>query len=75
MVVLLSGKRCLGLFAISDRLRPEAAPVIKRLKEMGIETILLTGASEAPAATRWKRVCCRPTRLRLWPGCGSRVSA
>ena len=50
VVVLLSGKRCLGLFAISDRLRPEAAPVIKRLKEMGIETILLTGDSEAPAA-------------------------
>lgn len=49
VVVLLSGTEWLGLFAIADKVRPEAAEVIRQLSAMGIVTELLTGDAEAPA--------------------------
>ena len=39
----------LGVIALSDVLRPEAADVIKRLKEMGTKPVLLTGDNHKAA--------------------------
>ena len=49
VVVLVSDAEWLGLFAIADKVRPEAAEVIRQLSAMGIVTELLTGDAEAPA--------------------------
>lgn len=35
--------RCLGNILIADVLRPEAAEAVRRLREMGLRTVLLTG--------------------------------
>jgi Cu+-exporting ATPase len=42
--------RLLGLIAVADRLKPTAAAAVRRLKEIGIETVLLTGDNERTAA-------------------------
>ena len=40
----------LGLIAVADRIKPFAAEAIRRLEEVGVETILLTGDNERTAA-------------------------
>lgn len=49
LVVLMSGVEWLALFAIADKVRLEAADVIRQLSTMGIATELLTGDTEASA--------------------------
>ena len=41
--------RIAGAFVLADKVRPEAAEMIARLKEMGIEPIMVTGDSRAIA--------------------------
>jgi Cu+-exporting ATPase len=41
--------RLAGLLAISDQIRPESASSVKRLRELGMEVVLLTGDSERAA--------------------------
>ncbi len=40
----------LGLIAVADRVKPEAAAAVRHLDEIGIETVLLTGDNERTAA-------------------------
>lgn len=50
LVLLSKDTRLIGLIAVSDQLRPEAAQTIKGLKGMGIEKIvMLTGDNEGTA--------------------------
>ncbi|MDJ1184248.1 heavy metal translocating P-type ATPase [Roseofilum casamattae] len=47
---VVRGDRILGLFAISDRVRPSAAQLLAALKSMGIQTtVMLTGDNAAAA--------------------------
>jgi P-type Cu+ transporter len=48
--------RFAGLLAVSDREKPDAAEAISRIKEMGIEPIMLTGDNEETARTIASRV-------------------
>ena len=41
--------RLAGLLAISDQIRPESASAVKRLRELGMEIVLLTGDSQRAA--------------------------
>ncbi|MFN4243365.1 MAG: heavy metal translocating P-type ATPase [Tepidisphaerales bacterium] len=41
--------RVLGAVTFSDELRPDSASAVRRLKEMGLEVVLLTGDHEAAA--------------------------
>ncbi|MFA6472297.1 MAG: heavy metal translocating P-type ATPase [Candidatus Latescibacterota bacterium] len=45
-----------GVLAVSDREKPDAAEAVKRLKEMGIETVMLTGDNEKTARAVASRV-------------------
>jgi Cu+-exporting ATPase len=40
----------LGLIAVADPIKPTAAAAVRRLREIGIETVLLTGDNERTAA-------------------------
>lgn len=42
-VYIVGGDRLLGVIDVTDALRPEAAVVVSRLQEQGIDTVLLSG--------------------------------
>lgn len=50
-VSILVGKNnhCIGILALADTLRPAAKEMVKKLKEMGTETVLLTGDHQQTA--------------------------
>jgi len=49
LITLGTGQTILGLIAIADKIKPEAATVIEALKKLGIKTIMLSGDREAVA--------------------------
>jgi Cd2+/Zn2+-exporting ATPase len=48
-VILANTKEVLGIIAVADEVRPDAAEAINRLKQLGIATIMLTGDNERTA--------------------------
>ncbi len=48
-LLVAAGGRVLGALAVADTLRPEAAGAVARLREMGIEVVMLTGDREVIA--------------------------
>ncbi len=50
-VYLIEGERVLAAFAIADAVRPESAEAVRRLDEIGIEVMMLTGDAEPVART------------------------
>jgi Cu+-exporting ATPase len=50
VAVLEPQPRWLGLIAVADPIKPEAAAAVRHLDEIGIETVLLTGDNERTAA-------------------------
>lgn len=51
VVVVSEGKRLLGLVALRDRSREDAAAGLARLRSLGLRTIMLTGDNARAAAT------------------------
>lgn len=49
-VIVARNGLCLGLIALSDRLRPDAKDIISRLTEQKVKTVLLTGDNVGAAA-------------------------
>ncbi len=41
--------RCVGILAISDRVKPDSAKAISRLKAMGLQVVMMTGDQKAVA--------------------------
>ena len=48
-VYVASGNRCLGCFMIADGLKEDSVQAVKRLHEMGLRVVLLTGDNEKTA--------------------------
>lgn len=48
-VYLMEGNRALAVFAVADAIRPESREAIQRLHGMGIESVMITGDTEAVA--------------------------
>jgi Cu2+-exporting ATPase len=49
VVYLLEGARALAAFAVADAVRPESSEAVRRLHELGIEVVMLTGDAQAVA--------------------------
>lgn len=49
-IIVADAKHCIGILALSDVLRPEAADMVRRLSNMHTHTLLLTGDNEKAAA-------------------------
>lgn len=58
---------CVGVIALSDILRPDAADMVKRLESTGTETVLLTGDNRQTAAYFAEKVNIRNVRAELLP--------
>jgi Cd2+/Zn2+-exporting ATPase len=68
VVVADADRRPLGLIAVADELRPEAAAVVSSLRELGIEHVLmLTGDNQRVAAAIARRVGIDDWRAGLLP--------
>lgn len=50
VVAVVRNATIAGLIAIADEIRPEARAVIAELKELGVETVMITGDNERTAA-------------------------
>jgi Cu2+-exporting ATPase len=50
-VYLIEGNRMLAVFAVADAVRPESIEAIKRLHDMGLEVVMITGDAQAVADT------------------------
>lgn len=66
-VFVARGGRLLGVVRVADAVRPEAAPVVRALKGLGIRTVLLTGDARAVAAAVAERLGVDDVHAELLP--------
>ena len=67
-VLLGDGRTILGIIAVADQPRPEAAQALAGLKKLGVEqTVLLTGDNRSTAAAIAERVGIDSVRAELLP--------
>lgn len=66
-VLVAESKRCIGVLAMSDVLRPEAAATVERLHRMDTETVLLTGDNQKTAEHFAEQIGIRHIRAQLLP--------
>ena len=66
-VIISDSDKVVGIIALSDVLRPEAADVINRLKSMGTKAVLLTGDNQKAAEYFAKKVGITEVRAGLLP--------
>lgn len=67
VVVAAAGGVAMGLFAIRDQLRPEAAEVVRELHRRKIKTVMLTGDNRLTALAVAKRLGIDDIRAELKP--------
>jgi Cu2+-exporting ATPase len=51
VIYLVEGSRILAAFAVADAIRPESPAAVRRLHELGLEVVMLTGDAQAVADT------------------------
>ncbi|MBQ8388119.1 MAG: cation-translocating P-type ATPase [Clostridia bacterium] len=66
-VIVAEGGRCIGIVALSDVLRPEAAEMVAKLKDMGTTAVLLTGDNKMTADYFAEKVGISEIRAELLP--------
>ena len=66
-VLASDGTKMIGIIALSDTIRPEAAEMIKRLEEMNTKAVLLTGDNRKAAEYLASRVGISEVRADLLP--------
>ena len=66
-VLASDGERLLGILALSDTIRPEAGETVRRLTEMGMRTVLLTGDNRKAAEYLASRLGIPDVRADLLP--------
>ncbi len=67
IVLVASGNECIGVLALSDKLRPKAKEVINELNLMGVETIMLTGDNAKAAKVFAIEIGIKSVRSELLP--------
>lgn len=67
LVLVAEEKQCIGAVALSDTLRPEAANMVKRLKNLQTEAVLLTGDNQKTASYLAGRLGITQVRAELLP--------
>ena len=66
-IIIAEKDRCIGIVALSDILRPQAAEVIKKLSAMNTKTVLLTGDNKMTAEYFAKQLGIENVRADLLP--------
>ncbi len=66
-ILVAEGGACIGMIALSDVLRPQAAEMVSRLAAMGARTVLLTGDNRKTADYFAQQVGITEVRAELLP--------
>ena len=66
-VLVAESKKCIGVIALSDVLRPEAKDMVSRLSDMHTRTVLLTGDHQKTAEYFARQVSISEVRAELLP--------
>ena len=66
-ILVASGKKCIGVIALSDVLRPEAKDMVSRLNSMHTRTVLLTGDNVKTANYFAEQIGISEVRAELLP--------
>ena len=66
-ILVAEGKKCIGVIALSDLLRPEAKDMVSRLSDMHTRTVLLTGDHQKTADYFAQQVGISEVRAELLP--------
>lgn len=66
-ILAADGRKCIGVIALSDVLRPEAKDMVSRLADMDTRTVLLTGDHQKTADYFAKQVGISGVRAELLP--------
>ena len=66
-ILVAGGRKCIGVIALSDVLRPEAKDMVSRLADMDTRTVLLTGDHQKTADYFAKQVGISGVRAELLP--------
>lgn len=66
-ILVADGRKCIGVIALSDVLRPEAKDMVSRLADMDTRTVLLTGDHQKTADYFAKQVGISGGRAELLP--------
>ena len=66
-ILVANGKTCIGIVALSDVLRPEAAEMVSKLNGMNTSTVLLTGDNKMTADYFASQVGISEIRAELLP--------
>lgn len=66
-ILVAEGQKCIGVFALSDVLRPEAKDMVSRLSDMHTRTVLLTGDHQKTADYFAQQVGISEVRAELLP--------
>ena len=66
-VLIAEGRKCIGVIALSDVLRPEAKNMVSRLSDMRTRTVLLTGDHRKAADYFAQQAGIREVRAELLP--------
>ena len=67
LVLVADQRQCIGVIALSDRLRPQAGEMVRRLSAMHTRTVLLTGDHRQTAEHFARQVGIREVRAELLP--------
>ena len=66
-ILVADSRKCIGVIALSDVLRPEAKDMVSRLSDMNTRTVLLTGDHQKTADYFAKQVGISEVRAELLP--------
>lgn len=66
-IVVSTDKEVEGIIALTDEIKPESRRAVAELRELGVETVMLTGDNSAPAEAVAREVGIREVRAELLP--------
>lgn len=73
VIALMDESRVLAILALADRVRESAREAVRRLKEMGVQVVMVTGDAEAVAKTVAQELGIERYHARVLPQDKSRI--
>lgn len=67
LLLLMSAEQLLGILTVADKIRPEAAQVIRRLNQQGIHTVMLSGDHQGVASAVARQIGVEEAQGELLP--------